>query len=189
MEQLIEKAVQKCLQADLIDEDQTEWLLYWMQCRLINAGGFAILICLGLFFAPLPQVLLLNVGLAFLRAKTNGLHMPTKASCFAFSLLWEYGCLYVIHQMQGAAAGVPAALLLVSSVLIWRLSPCNNAAIHYTRDELGKARKAVHIRLVFYILTALILLAFNRSLANTWIVAEAAAASLVVLAKLGFGVQ
>ena len=73
MEQFAEKIVRKCVQTNLIDEDQSDWLLYSLQRRFMNIGGFLFLILLGVLIAPFQQVLLLNLGLAFLREKTDSL--------------------------------------------------------------------------------------------------------------------
>ena len=74
--------------------------------------------------------------------------------------------------------------------LIYRLAPCNNAAVHYSYDELKVAHKAVMKRLCLYDLVVLILLLLQvPSVAATLVVAETAVASLVVLAKLGVGIQ
>ena len=189
MDKLLNFITQKCLQADLIDEGQTEWLLYSLQCRMMNIGGFCILIALGLLVAPLPQVLFLNLGLAFLRKRTNGLHMPTKLSCFAFSLFCEYVCLFAIRRMASDRSLVSLVLLLVSSALIVWLAPCNNKAIHLSQDELRTARKGVHIRLAVYLLVIFILFVQMPMLANTLVVAESAVALLVVLARIGVGIQ
>lgn len=189
MDKLLESITQKFLRENLIDEDQTEWLLYSLECRIMNIGGFCILIALGVLIAPFPQVLLLNLGLAFLRKRTNGLHMPTKLSCFAFSLLCEYGCLCLIHFLASGISFLSVALLVVSSALILWLAPCNNKAIHLSQDELQEARKGVHIRLAVYLLIALILFELTPLLANTLVVAEVAVALLVVLARLGVGIQ
>lgn len=190
MERLIKKATYKCIRADLIDEGQEEWLLYWLQCQIMNAGGFFILICAGALFFPLPWVLLLNLGLVFLRSKTNGLHMPTKRSCMVFSLLCEYGCLFAIQILQTSTLTVFIMILVLSTILIYRLAPCNNAAVHYSYDELKVAHKAVMKRLCLYDLVVLILLLLQvPSVAATLVVAETAVASLVVLAKLGVGIQ
>ena len=189
MDKLLDSITQKCLQANLIDEGQTEWLLYSLQCRVMNISGFCVLIALGLLVAPFPQVLLLNLGLAFLRKRTNGLHMPTKLSCFVFSLLCEYACLFAIRQMASDRSRVSLGLLLVSSALILWLAPCNNKAIHLSQDELRTARKGVHIRLAVYLLVVLILFAQMPLFANTLVVAETAVALLVVLARLGVGIQ
>ncbi len=185
MERLIEKAIQ----AGLIDEGQKEWLLYWLQCRIMNAGGFFILICAGALFFPLSWVLLLNLGLVFLRSKTNGLHMPTKRSCMVFSLLCEYGCLFAIQILQTSALTVLIMILALSTILICGLAPCNNSAVHYSHEELKVMHKAVMQRLCLYDLVVLILLLQAPSVAVTLIVAETAVALLVVLAKLGVGIQ
>lgn len=189
MDKLIESITQKCLRENLIDEDQTEWLLYSLQCKVMNIGGFCILIAMGSLAAPFPQVLLLNLGLVFLRKKTNGLHMPTKLSCFAVSLFCEYVCLYVIRLLASDRLFFSFALLIVSSALILLLAPCNNMSIHLSRDELIEARKGVHIRLSVYLLVVLITFVLTPALANTLIVAETAVAFLVILARLGVGIQ
>ena len=93
METIVEGIVEKCIQNELIEESQRDWMTYSLQRKFMNFGGFFILVCFGALVAPLPQVILLNFGLAFLREKTNGLHMPTIFSCFITSLFCEYACL------------------------------------------------------------------------------------------------
>ena len=163
MEQFAEKIVRKCVQTNLIDEDQSDWLLYSLQRRFMNIGGFLFLILLGVLIAPFQQVLLLNLGLAFLREKTNGLHMPTKSSCFVFSLICEYSCLTILH--------------------------CNNAEIHCNSLELQSIKKSVHKRLALYSLLIVIFIILKPILANTLIIAEFAVAVLVALPRLGVGIQ
>ena len=85
MEAIVERIVEKCIQSKLIEESQRDWMAYSLQRKFMNFGGFFILVCFGALVAPLPQVILLNFGLAFLREKTNGLHMPTVFSCFITS--------------------------------------------------------------------------------------------------------
>ena len=89
METIVEGIVEKCIQNELIEESQRDWMTYSLQRKFMNFGGFFILVCFGALVAPLPQVILLNFGLAFLREKTNGLHMPTIFSCFITSLFCE----------------------------------------------------------------------------------------------------
>ena len=115
--------------------------------------------------------------------------MLTMLSCFVFSLACEYMCLLTIRQLAADKSLVSLGLLLISSALILWLAPCNNEAIHLSRDELIEARKKVHIQLIVYLLVVLILFVLTPALANTLIVAETAVALLVVLAKLGVGIQ
>ncbi len=69
MERFVEKIVQKCVQMNLIEEDQSDWLSYSLQRRFMNIAGFLFLILLGVLIAPFQQVLLLNLGLAFFERK------------------------------------------------------------------------------------------------------------------------
>lgn len=189
MESAAERIVQKCVQANLIDEDQREWLLYSLQLRLSNIGGFLVLMLFGVLIAPLPQVLLLNIGLAFLREKTNGLHMPTRFSCFAFSLVCEYLCLFALRRMGSDLSPISLFLLLLSSFLILWLAPCNNSEIHCSDEELQAMRRAVHKRLALYGLFLAAFWVLAPGLVNTLLMAEAAVALLVVLAKIGVGIH
>lgn len=78
----------------------------------MNMGGFLVLICFGAVVASFPQVLFLNLGLAFLREKTNGLHIPTAKSCVVFSLICEYVCLYAIIEIQHWSCGHSGAAIM-----------------------------------------------------------------------------
>ena len=181
MERFAEKIVQKCIQTNLIEEDQSDWLLYSLQRRFMNI--------LGVVIAPFQQVLLLNLGLAFLREKTNGLHMPTKLSCFVFSLICEYSCLTILHQLQANVSVVSIVLLVISTGEIIVLAPCNNAEIHCNSLELQSIKKSVHKRLALYSLLIVIFIILKPILANTLIIAEFAVAVLVALPRLGVGIQ
>lgn len=189
MERFAEKIVQKCIQTNLIEEDQSDCLLYSLHRRFMNIGGFLFLILLGVLIAPFQQVLLLNLGLAFLREKTNGLHMPTKLSCFVFSLICEYSCLIILHQLQAKVSVVSIVLLVISTGGIVVLAPCNNAEIHCNSLELQSIKKSVHKRLALYSLLIVIFIILKPILANTLIIAEFAVAVLVALSRLGVGIQ
>ena len=97
MDKLLNSITQKCLQSGLIDEGQTEWLLYSLQCRVMNIGGFCVLIALGLLVAPFPQVLLLNLGLAFLRKRPAYANQAILLCFFTFLRV----CVFVCHSPDG----------------------------------------------------------------------------------------
>ena len=65
MEAIVERIVEKCIQSELIEESQRDWMAYSLQRKFMNFGGFFILVCFGTLVAPLPQVILLNLGWHF----------------------------------------------------------------------------------------------------------------------------
>ena len=189
MEAIIERIVEKCIQSELIEESQRDWMTYLLQRKFMNFGGFFILVCLGTLVAPLPQVILLNFGLAFLREKTNGLHIPTIFSCFVTSLICEYACLYLINWLQSSTIAATIVLLIISVAIILVLAPCNNSAIHCSNEELRNMKIAVRKRLVLYCLIVPPLWLLKPLYSIIWIVAAAADALLLVLAKIGVGIK
>lgn len=189
MEAIVERIVEKCIQSELIEESQCDWMAYSLQRKFMNFGGFFILVCFGILVAPLPQVILLNFGLAFLREKTNGLHMPTVFSCFITSLFCEYACLYLINWLQSSTLSTAIVLLIISVAIILVLAPCNNSAIHCSNEELRNMKIAVRKRLILYCLIIPAFLLLKPLYSIIWIVAAAADALLLVLAKIGVGIK
>lgn len=186
MERIVNGLTNYCLRTGIIERDQFEWCQYIFCARITNIWGFLLLMFFGLFAAPWPQVLLLNLGVAFLRSKTNGLHMPTERSCFLLSLFCEYGCLLAIKHFDSVSSVILA--LLGAVVILW-LAPCNNSAIHYTTEEIQLLRHAVRRRLVIYALIFAVLLVVNSYLAYAWSLAEVAVALFVVAAKCNMGIR
>ena len=115
--------------------------------------------------------------------------MPTKLSCFVFSLICEYSCLTILHQLQANVSVVSIVLLVISTGEIIVLAPCNNAEIHCNSLELQSIKKSVHKRLALYSLLIVIFIILKPILANTLIIAEFAVAVLVALPRLGVGIQ
>lgn len=189
MEAIVERIVEKFIQNELIEESQRDWMAYSLQRKFMNFGGFFVLVCFGALVAPLPQVILLNFGLAFLREKTNGLHMPTVFSCFITSLFCEYACLYLIDSLQSSTLSAAIVLLIISVAIILVLAPCNNSAIHCSNEELRNMKIAVRKRLILYCLIIPAFLLLKPLYSIIWIVAAAADALLLVLAKIGVGIK
>lgn len=115
--------------------------------------------------------------------------MPTVFSCFITSLFCEYACLYLIDRLQSSTIAATITLFIVSVTLILILAPCNNSAIHCSNEELQDMKTAVRKRLVLYCLIVPPLLLLKPLYSTVWIVAAAADAFLLVLAKIGVGIK
>ena len=47
MEAIVERIVEKCIQSELIEESQRDWMAYSLKRKFMNFGGFFILVCFG----------------------------------------------------------------------------------------------------------------------------------------------
>ena len=80
-------------------------------------------------------------------------------------------------------------LLIISVAIILVLAPCNNSAIHCSNEELRNMKIAVRKRLILYCLIIPAFLLLKPLYSIIWIVAAAADAFLLVLAKIGVGIK
>lgn len=80
-------------------------------------------------------------------------------------------------------------LLIISVAIILVLAPCNNSAIHCSNEELRNMKIAVRKRLILYCLIIPAFLLLKPLYSIIWIVAAAADALLLVLAKIGVGIK
>lgn len=186
MDTFANKVTSFFLHLDLIDDGQVEWCRYSLQTIFTNIIGFLLLMVIGLFLAPWPQVLLLNLGVAFLRTKAGGLHMPTAMSCFIVSLLFECGCLLVLPFMFEQAA---ILIFAVSILMLFRFAPCNNQAIHCDAEELSLMKRELHIRLITFSIVALVLIVLSPMLAYAIVMSTVVVSLSVVLSKMGVGIR
>lgn len=72
MEAIVERIVEKCIQSELIEESQRDWMAYSLQRKFMNFGGFFILVCFGALVAPLPQVIYTILGWHFYGKRQMG---------------------------------------------------------------------------------------------------------------------
>lgn len=144
---------------------------------------------LGYYGSTFSICIDLEFGIGFLREKTNVLHMPTKLSCFVFSLFFEYLSLFIICRLLSNISVVSYILWVLSTAIILVFAPCNNSEIHCSFEELQTMKKAVYKRLMIYSLFICVLIAPKPSFANTMIMAKTVAVFLIILSKVGIGIQ
>lgn len=90
-----------------------------------------------------------------IRMRTGGYHAKTPTGCLlgsTFTMIVSLEFAKRLHPVSNLIC------LTAASVLILRLAPANNAALHLSEDELVAVRKEVKLRLAIVMLSACILL-------------------------------
>ena len=137
MERFVEKIVQKCVQMNLIEEDQSDWLSYSLQRRFYEHCGLSVPYPLGRSYSPFPASVTFKSWLGIFERKDKWAAYANEIVMFLyFSLICEYSCLFILHQLQAKVSFVSIILLIISTGVIVVLAPCNNAEIHCSSLEL-----------------------------------------------------
>lgn len=174
------------LRQGFISPDQTEWCTYTLETKLVQLLSFAVMLAAGSCIAGFPAALTINVGMAFLRKRTNGYHADSLKKCLLISLCCECTGLLLLPLI-----GRPLALLLllVSAVVIFALAPANTENMHFDARELAALRQSVHKRLLVFCSVGVVLLFVQPRLAACLALTACFVAMFLILTKLGFGVQ
>lgn len=186
MQAIASRVTDYFLEKEIIAREQAEWCRYMLERRLVTGVSLVVLVTVGALLAGLPQALVLNFGVGFLRGRTNGYHAKTLGGCLVRSLACEIVCLTLYPFLKWPAA---AALLLAASGVIFGLAPVNNENVHFSESEMAALRRSARVRLVLADMLAAVLLWGAPTLAGCFVLAIVAVAVFLIAAKAGLGVQ
>lgn len=186
MEGLAQRLTRSFLRRGIITADQTEWCTYILECKLGQGLAFAIMVVVGTMLAGFLQTVLFLWGICFLRKRTNGYHAQSYLECLAKSLGCEVICLLAAPLLPVWAC---ALLLAAGTVTVVFLAPVNNENMHFDEREMAALRQSTRKRLAVADLAAVLLLAAVPEYAAYLVLALCVVAVLLLLAKLGFGMQ
>lgn len=186
MRSAAQKVTTRLLRAGFIEQGQFEWCSYIVESRLVTFISLFLLIGIGALAFPFSNVLTLNIGILWLRPKTNGFHAKTFLGCLCLSLFFELSALALLPLLNGVGAWVA---LLGSGFLIFVLGPFNNQEIHFTASEMRVLRKKMLFSLFSLAVAAAILLFIFPNPGRCLVMSMNVTAFLLILAKLGLGVQ
>lgn len=186
MEAIAQRLTRCFLQRGIITADQTEWCMYSLQIRLGQWLAFAVMAVVGTVLAGLPHTVLLLWGIYFLRKRTNGYHVESYGECLIKSLLCMVVCLLIRPYLP---VWLCAVLLVLGTAVVVALAPVNNEYVHFDEQEMAALRQSTRKRLVLVDVLAALLLVVLPEYAACLVLALCVVAVLLLLAKLGFGVQ
>lgn len=182
MEALAARIAAFCLQKHYIEPDQIAWLQYGLMRRLMGMVTFLLLLPVGAFFDGWGSTFLFLLVFRFIRMRTGGYHAKTPEGCLLGSTFTMIVSLR-LHPVSNLIC------LAAASILILRLAPANNAALHLNAEELVAVRKEVKLRLAIAMLSACLLLFFREPIAYRVTSAILAVAVALLISKHGFGMQ
>lgn len=186
MEGIAQRLTRSFLRRGIITPDQTEWCCYTLENRLVQWSALIIMTVAGTLLAGFVQTVLFLWAVRFLRRRTNGYHAQTFWECLIKSLLCEVICLLLAPWMQVWAL---VGLLAAGSVVVVVLAPVNNSNMHFDQREMDTLRHITRRNLVIADVVALALLIAAPPYGACVVLALCVVAVLLLLAKLGFGVQ
>lgn len=170
-----------------IEISQVSWCKYMVKHRAMDVISLLWLVPVGCLVVPWYISLTFVLSYRFLRSRTGGYHAKTPHGCLFASTATQLAGGFLILHVQGTL--LLFCILVVSSILIVVLSPANNAEMHLTAEEIKALLPRIKLRLLFLWLLAFVLAFFIPEMATSIILGGATTALLLLLSKIGIGVN
>ncbi len=97
--------------------------------------------------------------------------------------------LKVLPELAKIPVLISSLVYFVILFIIFLLAPINNERIHYSENEMNQMKASIRIRLLVYSSIVAILYFIVPTISACLTMAMVVVAFLLVIAKLGFGVQ
>ena len=175
------------LKRKYIEPDQVQWLQYGIMRRLMGGLTFVLLVPVGATIVGWFEAFLFVVTFRFLRTRTGGYHAKTQWGCLLASLSTMVVSLVLAKYFFFQRLSL--SVLLGSVILIWKLSPANNAALHLTKSEIMAIRPRIFVRLIVVVLMGFAFQCFGIEVINYVSASTLAVAVMLMLSNLGYGMQ
>ena len=127
------KIVDFFTQRHLIEKDNEDWCIYFVETRFFSYVALLLIFFLVLPIARPLEILVLLLFVLLIRRRSGGYHCKTELGCFFFSLFIVACGLVLARFLQGKHA-VQLLLLFISGCAI-STGPVNQPELHLSREE------------------------------------------------------
>lgn len=171
----------------LIDDDQILWCNYMIRHRLMDVISLLWLIPIGSLISPWYISLAFVLSYRFLRSRTGGYHAKSLLGCMLASTVMQLVGVLLIRVVKDIQ--ILFYILLISSLIIITIAPANNAELHLSQQEINALFPRIRRRLLLLWLLVCFFYCFNAEIAVSIIFGTIATALLLLLSKIGIGVN
>lgn len=127
------KIVDFFMQRKLIEKDNEEWCVYFVETRIFSYAELLLIFLLLLSIAQPIQIFFFLLPVLLIRRRSGGYHCKTEQGCFFLSLFIAVLGIFLAHFLEGKNAF--QLLLLIFSVCAISTGPVNQLELHLSPEE------------------------------------------------------
>lgn len=136
--QICSRITERLIQHGILDQDLTDWCIYWLQKRILTALAVSLMLVLGSFIFDVKTTLCFLLGLLPLRRRLNGYHTKSPCTCMILSVFVMLLSL-LLHSALSEMGSLIFSVLNFFICLIFVLFACGSQAdtrLHLTKEEI-----------------------------------------------------
>lgn len=161
--QICSRITERFVQYGILDQELTDWCIYWLQKRILTTFTVSLMLVLGSFIFDVKTTLCFLLGLLPLRRRLNGYHTKSPCTCMVLSVsvmllsLLLHSTFSETGSLIFSILNFPICLVLILFAFGSQADPC----LHLTKEEISE-NHSLAVRTLLWesgigIVTALIL--------------------------------
>lgn len=160
-----EKLISKCIKNGQIEADKKDEYIYGMNIFLNVTLNILSMIIIGIILESLWECVVFCLVYKIIRKYTGGFHFESGLFCYLSSCIMYFAVVGTIKYMPFGIYEI-SALTVISSVIIWGMSPVE--AINKPLDESEKSvfKKRARINIAIMITVYSVCIFFNKEVAQ-----------------------
>lgn len=188
MEQVASRIVIKMMQADLIEENESEEYVYGIQIILEKFISYLIIISIALVLHRCLEVLLFLISFSFLRKYSGGVHCKRFETCLIISTIVTFSSVLVFPLVEKNILIYQGGLAM-SIIIVILIGAINNPNINWSKEEYKQTRFLSRFRVLLASLVLeiifLLKIPFNYSFYISYGIVITAISMLLEIRKKG----
>lgn len=168
-------------QRHLIEKDNEDWCVYFVETRIFSYAALLLIFFLLLPIASPIEIVVLLSSVLLIRRRSGGYHCKTEQGCFFFSLFIVALGLILAHFLEENYA-IQFVLLLFSVCGIFT-GPVNQPELHLSGEEYRENTRRLRVMTVLLACIAVIMVLMQMNFASYCVTGLLIAAISVVAGK------
>lgn len=159
MGKIIDKIVERCIEKQIIDSEDSEWFRYGLEKRIVTVFVGIPFLLLAILLTDIWGAIGFMGSFFLLRSKINGYHAKTPLQCMIASVLLEFMFLSLVYPHVSIFSTL--LIMAVSVIVIFFLAPFNDPSIHLDSREVTLCKNSARIRIIILFILAGVAIALN----------------------------
>ncbi len=126
------------VQYGILDQELTDWCIYWLQKRILTTLAVSLMLVLGSFVFDVKTTLCFLLGLLPLRRRLNGYHTKSPYTCMVMSV-----CVMLLSLLLHSTFSEMGSLIfsvlnffICLALVLFAVGSQADARLHLTKEEI-----------------------------------------------------
>lgn len=151
-------------QRNLIEKDNEDWCVYFVETRIIS---YVVLLLLFVLLLPIARpiaIIVFLLSVLLIRRRSGGYHCKTEQGCFFISLFVAALGIFLARFLEGEYT--IQLLLLIFSACSTAIGPVNQPELHLSPEEYRENTRRLRVMTVLLVCIAVIMIVIRTSFSS-----------------------